>query len=130
MRKKYASNYERELQKKLWENGFICIRVAGSGSSSYPAPDLIVIKNGKVSVIEVKSTRGSAIYLDYSQMDQLKKLEREVNGVFIAVKFIEKGWYFIELNRLNGTNKIEYTHVSKIGYTFESFIEKLNDIHN
>lgn len=129
MKKRYGSNYERELQRKLWDNGFVCIRVAGSGSSTYPAPDLIVIKNGKTSIIEVKSTKNNIIYLDYNQIRQLKIIGSEGVNVFIAVKFVGRSWYFIKLEDLGESNKIDYNEISKNGYTFEDFMRLLNKIH-
>ena len=48
MKKGYQ--YEREL-KKILEKQFFCVRIAGSGNKT---PDLIVGKNNKFILIEVK----------------------------------------------------------------------------
>ncbi len=68
-----GSKVEREVQKILWDMGFKVVRVARSGSSLYPMPDLVAIINNvsKVSgfeiplvyAIEIKNLERDCIYL-------------------------------------------------------------------
>ncbi len=41
-RKSKGSAAERELIHKFWANSWGAIRVAGSGSSQFPSPDILV----------------------------------------------------------------------------------------
>ena len=47
---------ERELVKAFNENGWVCIRVAGSGSSRYPSPDILAGNAMRRVAIECKVT--------------------------------------------------------------------------
>jgi hypothetical protein len=58
-KQKAGVNYERELVRKAWEKGWVAIRFAGSGSgaSSYPKSDILILKDTGIFPIEVKTTR-------------------------------------------------------------------------
>ena len=125
MHKRRASNYERELQKKLWEMGFVVFRIAGSGSSPLPAADLIAVRNGKPIVIEVKTTRNGKIYLDKGQLEELKIIQESGIPVYVAVKFIgtKTGWFLFKLDDVLENNKITLERAKKEGYKLETFLK-------
>ena len=122
MYKRKASSYERELQKKLWEMGFVVFRIAGSGSSSLPAADLIAVRDGKPIVIEVKTTRNGKIYIDSRQLEELKTIQESGIPVYVAVKFIgtKTGWFIFKLRDVLENNKITLDRAEKEGYKLET----------
>ena len=54
--KSRGSNAERDLIHKFWGEGWAALRAAGSGSSQFPAPDIIASNNVRKLAIEVKLT--------------------------------------------------------------------------
>jgi len=118
--KRNASNYERNLLRKLWDCGFVAFRIAGSGSSSYPSADIIAIKNEKVYVFEVKTTRSEKIYINPSQMWELERIRESGVKIFIAVRFINKlrEWRFIDFSILEN-NKISLEFAKERGIKLE-----------
>jgi len=42
-----GANFERKLVSDLWAHGWAAMRAAGSGTTSYPVPDVIAAKTGK-----------------------------------------------------------------------------------
>ncbi|MBR9679084.1 MAG: hypothetical protein GON13_02345, partial [Nanoarchaeota archaeon] len=56
MSKSKGSIYERELLRMFFDSGFSGVRVAGSGCSSMPSPDLVIGRDGGVLAVEVKAT--------------------------------------------------------------------------
>lgn len=125
MKKKLAANYERELQRKFWDNGFVCFRIAGSGSSTLPAADLVAIKNGKTYIIEVKTSRNGSIYLNDTQLRELELIKEVGVEVYIAVKFIgsKKGWILIDLDKVLKDNKLTIERLERDGIKLEDFVK-------
>ncbi len=102
MSKRKGSASERELLHRLWENGFAVVRAAGSGSGSWPSPDLMAVKNSVNYAIECKSTVNGTLYVAKEKIDQLLEFSNLANAKpIIAVKFINKGWRFFEPGRKN-----------------------------
>lgn len=100
MTKRKGTAAERELLHKLWRNGFAVVRAAGSGSISWPNPDLIAVKNSVNYAIECKSTSKEFLYITDSQIDQLTEFSQLANAKpVIAIKFLNKGWRFFEPGR-------------------------------
>lgn len=57
-----GSKGERFLLTKFWENGWACLRTAGSGSMSFPAPDLIAGNKIRRVAVECKVTKDESKY--------------------------------------------------------------------
>ena len=95
-RYKKGANAERELIRMLWESGFAVARVAGSGKSTFPAPDIVAINKTKKLAFESKAWRSDYLHLDKGQMDELQQWS-EIAGAefYIAWKVPNKGWYFL-----------------------------------
>ena len=53
---------ENELIHRFWENEWVCVRVAGSGSTKYPAPDLLASNGHRKIVMEVKMVNATKKY--------------------------------------------------------------------
>jgi len=101
-----GSNAERELLFMLFEEGFAVSRVAGSGCSTLPTPDIIAVKN-KISVaIECKTKIGDYLNIKESQIEELKTWEKLSNcKSYIAWRLGKDSWYFLELKDLKKTKK-------------------------
>jgi Holliday junction resolvase len=85
MKKGYQ--YEREL-KKILEKQFFCVRIAGSGNKT---PDLIVGKNNKFILIEVKKNFRKI----REQETAFNFLSKKYNiKILYAFKIPYKGWFF------------------------------------
>lgn len=106
MANKKGARTERELLSLLWSFGFPCIRVAGSGLSSYPNPDLLAGKDGRVLAIECKSLKKGVLYLTEADIEQLTEFSSKFGAEpWIAVRFNNLGWYFINPKILKKKNK-------------------------
>lgn len=90
----------------LFEEGFAVSRVAGSGCSTLPTPDIIAVKN-KISVaIECKTKIGEYLNIKESQIEELKTWEKLSNcKSYIAWRLGKDSWYFLELKDLKKTKK-------------------------
>ena len=79
---------ERELIKTFNENGWSAIRSAGSGSSPYPAPDILAGNAVRRLAIECKVTKENKKYLQNAEIDQLQEFSRKFGAEpWVGVKF-------------------------------------------
>ena len=85
-----GANFEREVIADLWSHGWASMRAAGSGTTSYPVPDVIGVRAGKVILIECKTTKGDRLSLkkDILDLDEFRKLSG--GDAYIAIKFFKK----------------------------------------
>lgn len=105
-RKSKGINAERDLIHKFWSMEWAAIRVAGSGSSKYPSPDILTGNNVRKLAIECKASRDLSKYFTKQEIHQLKEFS-EIFGAepWIAIKFDKKEWYFLTLEDLKETPK-------------------------
>lgn len=94
--KEKGANAERELLHKLVEDGYMAIRIAGSGLLPEPSCDLIAGKFKKKFAIECKSVKAGKKYLDSNQIERFM-IFASIFGLkpLIAIRFNRLGWYFI-----------------------------------
>ena len=128
-RKAKGSKGERELVKFFNENGFSCIRAAGSGSSQYPSPDLLAGNAIRRLAIECKVTKEKKKYFQGAEIEQLNIFSKNFGAeAWIAIKFPNEDWFFLipedlentgkcwlaslEKSKLRGLNKEELLHLS------------------
>ncbi len=121
---------ERSLLDFLWKNGVAALRVAGSGSTGHPSSDIIAGYHGRIVVIEVKSTRKEAVYLDNTRVTSLRALAEKIGGeAWIAVKFLpRRKFFFIRLEDLEPAGrgwKISRGLVDRKGVDQSSFVHIL-----
>lgn len=82
-----GDNYERELEARLWKEGFASFRVAGSGTVSHASADLVAIKDGDAVILDSKSIGNLPVDLSDSS-GQLKELyQRSGIMCYYALKF-------------------------------------------
>src|SRR3989338_7446093 len=98
---------ERELIKMFFDtNVFAALRVAGSGSTPLPAPDLLVGGMGRVLAIECKSGKKRR-YIDPEQIQELLDFAAKFGAEpWVGVRFNNNGWHFLDVKSL---------HISKGG---------------
>lgn len=108
MSKRKGSVYERELLSLFHGIGFSGVRVAGSGCSSFPSPDLVVGSLGKSFSVEVKATKNDFVYVNNEQIQQLLEFSANFGSTpLIGVKFIGKGWrFFSPLKNIDNKNTV------------------------
>ena len=105
-RKSRGIQAERQLIHSFWENGWAAIRAAGSGSTSFPSPDIIAGYAGRRLVIEAKLTTDRKKYISKKDLQQLQFFAQTFTAEpWIAVKFFREQWYFLYLDDLEDTGK-------------------------
>ncbi|MBI2142656.1 Holliday junction resolvase, partial [Candidatus Woesearchaeota archaeon] len=88
---------ERELIHLLWARGWFAVRVAGSGSTKYPSPDVIAGNGLRRLAIECKSSSDSKRYLEKVQIGELRQFAQMLNAEpWVAFRY-NADWYFISL---------------------------------
>lgn len=84
---KKGANFERELVSLFWGHGWAAVRAAGSGSTKYPVPDVIAVRDGEVVIVECKTTSKEKFHAK-SAVEGLKAFAR-ISGAraFVSLKF-------------------------------------------
>jgi len=101
-----GSKGERELVKVFNENGWMCIRVAGSGSSRYPSPDILAGNALRRVAVECKVTAENKKYLLNEEIEQLRTFATKFGAEgWFGVRFPMKPWYFLMLEDIENTGK-------------------------
>ncbi|HLC70743.1 MAG TPA: Holliday junction resolvase Hjc [Candidatus Nanoarchaeia archaeon] len=103
-RKAKGTRGERELVKFFNEAGWACIRAPGSGSSSYPSPDILAGNAIRRVAIECKVTKEIKKYFDGAEIAQLKEFSQKFGAEsWVGIKFSREPWYFLLLEDLENT---------------------------
>lgn len=127
-RKSKGINAERDLVHSFWSNGVPAIRVAGSGSSKYPCPDLLVGNSNQKFAIESKITKETKKYFTKKEIEELKNFSNMYGASpIIAIKFNKSEWFFLKINELDETEKnlvIDIKNAKLKGLLFEEIIKK------
>lgn len=127
-RKSKGINAERELIHLFWANGWSAVRVAGSGCTKNPSPDIIAGNNLRKIAIESKVTKDIRQALEKKQVDDLKQFAAIFGAEpWIAVKFNNIGWYFLTLEDIKeaGSNYSVSIQTAKMkGLSFDELIKK------
>src|SRR3989338_11101782 len=99
-------NAERELVHKFWKENWACLRIAGSGSSKSPSPDLLVGNNLRRFAIECKVTKDNKKYFQKENIEQLKFFANVFGAMpLIAIRFKGKDWFFVSLEDMEDKGK-------------------------
>ncbi len=120
-------NAERELVRLFNEKDWRAVRVAGSGSTKYPAPDVIASKGSRRIVVECKTTKSTNQYLDVKQISELKEFARSLLAEpWVGVRFNGQPWLFVSVEDLDQTDSryvISLARAKLKGVLFEELIE-------
>jgi len=127
-RKSKGINAERELVHLFQQNEWSAVRIAGSGSSKYPSPDVLASNNQRKVAIECKTLKRGKKYLTEIEIGQLREFSFKFGTEsWIGMKFKGQPWYFLNLEDLEKTGKnlaISVELARKKGLNFEELIEK------
>ena len=106
MSKKRGIAAERELLHMLWQKGFAVARVAGSGSVPEPSCDLLAGNGQAKYAIECKMSGNGRKYITKEQIDDFLTFSTRFGlEPILAVKFLRKGWFFLQPESLDKTPK-------------------------
>ena len=122
-------NAERELIHMFWSARWTACRIAGSGSSHYPSPDIIAANMARKLAIEAKITKEQKKYFTEEEIAQLKEFS-DLFGAepWIAVKFKQCDWIFVKIENLEKTGKnfaISAELAEKQGLLFNELINPI-----
>ncbi len=101
-----GSNAERELVHLFWSKDWAAARIAGSGSSAYPCPDILAAKAGRALAIECKSSGGMQKHISKEQVDGLTVFSKRFGAEpWIGARFNDMKWAFFSPDDLNPTGR-------------------------
>ena len=129
MSKVKGSRLERELFHMFWnQKGWAGLRVAGSGSTTLPASDLLAGNGSRILAIECKSGKGRRD-IKKKQVEELKTFSKLFGAeAWVGVRFDNMPWYFLQLGDLGKSKGKNYfvnpDLVIKKGIMFEELIGK------
>lgn len=122
-------NAERELVHKFWSNEWGAIRVAGSGSTKYPSPDIIASNSNRQLAIEAKITKDKYRHFAAREINELQQFSDKFNAEpWIAIKFKGNDWFFLRIADLTLTGEnysVSEDLAKNKGLSFDSLINAL-----
>ncbi|MBS3133449.1 Holliday junction resolvase [Candidatus Woesearchaeota archaeon] len=126
-RKSKGINAERELIHAFWEKGWASIRVAGSGSSRYPSPDVLAGNGRRRIAIECKASGNIVKYLTAKEVSELQMFAKIFGAEpWIGMRFDDMKWHFLspeDLNKSGSSFSASIQLVKKKGLIFDELIE-------
>lgn len=126
-----GSNVERELIGMFWDNDWGAIRVAGSGSSRFPSPDVLASNKIRNVAIECKFVNGDKKYFPKDEIEQLEFFSKMFGAeAWIGVKFSRKDWYFIKTENLDCTKGMFLASLELCKEKGVEFGRLINDNHS
>ncbi len=101
-----GANAERELIHTLSNLGFAVLRVAGSGVSPLPSPDVVALKNGRILAIECKAWKGKYLAIPTVTMnDEINWAKTAGAEFFVGWKIPREGWLFVRAEHFHNAGK-------------------------
>ncbi len=119
---------ENELIHKFWDNeGWVCVRVAGSGSTQFPSPDILASRGDRKIVMEVKVVNSIKKYFSGQEIRDLNYFAEKFGAeAWVGVKFESNQWYFIPTLELEQTKSENYVisliDMKRKGFDFSEMI--------
>lgn len=116
---------ENELIHMFWDLGdWVCVRVAGSGSTQFPSPDLLASNGFKKIVMEVKVVNGTKKYFKGQEVRDLNYFAEKFGAEpWVGIKFEGGQWFFIPTSELDVTKSenyvIDIVKMKRCGFLFE-----------
>ncbi len=132
---KKGIKFERELIHMFWQEGFAAVRVAGSGSSTYPSPDIIAGNGKKLFAIEVKMRASLPVYLNGEKIRELVMFSNLIRAEpYVALRLLKpkskEKWRFFRVDMLEETGKgyrIDERNYA-LGLEFDELIGKFHQM--
>jgi holliday junction resolvase Hjr len=127
-RKAKGTGGERKLIHKFWDHGWAAFRCAGSGAIKYPVPDLIAGNNLRKIAIEAKVVGSDHKYFARKEIEDLVFFaSRFGSEAWLAIKFDNRGWFFISPDDLEKTKTqygASFALCERRGLSFEEMVGK------
>lgn len=121
-----GSNAERELIRLFWNNKWVALRVAGSGSASYPCPDILASNASRVLAIECKSSGELSRHVPKLQVEDLITFAKGFGAEpWIGARFNDMKWAFFSPEDLKKTGtgfSVSVKMVKEKGLSFEQLL--------
>lgn len=119
---------ENELLHNFWENDWVCVRVAGSGSTRFPSPDILASNGFRKLVLEVKTVSTVKKYFTRQEIRDLQFFSEKFGAEsWVGVKFSEAQWFFMPASELEETKSENYVvdviTMKRKGFTFDDMIK-------
>jgi len=131
-RKAKGTQGERKLVNAFNLANWGAIRVAGSGSTKWPAPDLLVGNGKRQFAIECKMTSRNTKYFPKEEIKQLRLFAKNFGATpIIAVKFEKYDWLFVHISTLEKTPKsyvLTLQNAYNNGLTIHKFINNAHKV--
>ena len=97
-------NAERELVHLFHKFGWSAVRIAGSGSSKYPCPDVLAGNGFRRIAVEAKLISKPRKYFSQEDVEQLYTFSKTFGcEAWIAIKFPDTSWAFFNPEDLEET---------------------------
>jgi Holliday junction resolvase len=129
-RKAKGTQAENELIHMFWDSneGWVAVRVAGSGSGRYPSPDILASRGDRKIVLEVKTVSSVKKFFDKTQIEELIYFAQKFGAEsWVGVKFKENQWYFMPTSELaitrSGNYSLSLIDAKRKGFTFSEMID-------
>src|SRR3989338_8147793 len=125
-----GSRTERELVHLFNQTGtWSAIRVAGSGLTKDPNPDVLAGNRKRYLAIECKSIKGLSKYLYPEEIEQIIDFATKFGAeAWFAIRFNHKGWYFLKTEDLEKTKSsnlvVNIELAEEKGLKFEDIIKE------
>ena len=125
-----GSRTERELVHLFNQTGnWAAIRIAGSGLTKDPNPDVLAGNKKRYLAVECKSIKGVSKYLYPEDIKQIEDFASKFGAeAWIGIRFNNKGWYFLKTEDLNKTKSsnlvINLELAEEKGLKFEDLIKE------
>lgn len=127
-RKAVGTLGENELVEEFWNNNWVCVRVAGSGSTKHPAPDLLASRGDRKIVLEIKVVSASKKYFTQKEITELDFFAGQFGAEsWVGVKFNNNEWFFSPTSELEVTKTGNFVcdiiQLKRKGFKFQEMIE-------
>ena len=101
-----GANAERELIHTLSDMGFAVLRVAGSGVSPLPSPDVVALKCGRILAFECKAWKGAHLAIPIVTFnDEVNWAKTAGAEFFVGWKIPREGWLFVKSEHFHNAGK-------------------------
>ncbi len=116
-----GANFERKVVSDFWAHGWAAMRAAGSGTVSFPVPDVIGVKDRRLIVVECKTTSKDRLSLKKNITELKKFLDICKGEAYIAIKFYKKEPRFYDLEKILTQGNYTITEADPF-ITFETLL--------
>ncbi len=130
--KSKGSKSERELTHMFNNTGtWAAIRIAGSGLTADPNPDVLAGNKKRHIAIECKSLKGNNQYLYEEDVKQLLDFSNKFGAeAWFGIRFNNKGWFFLKyedlvLTKNNKSYAVSLLLAKSKGLNFEQLINQV-----